>query len=75
MEAASRHRLDLDSSYMVGDRWRDITAGKAAGCRTVKIERGYKEAVVDDADVTVTEFMEATDWILADLEQRRRVCV
>ena len=26
-------RIDLPQSFMVGDRWRDIEAGRAAGCR------------------------------------------
>ena len=28
---------------MIGDRWRDIGAGKKAGCQTVFIERHYNE--------------------------------
>ena len=30
-------------SVMVGDRWRDIEAGQAAGCRTVFVDHGYAE--------------------------------
>ncbi len=35
--------IDLARSYMVGDRWRDIDCGAAAGCATVFIDRGYDE--------------------------------
>lgn len=43
LEAASRRGLDLGRSYMVGDRWKDVEAGRAAGCRSVLIERDYSE--------------------------------
>jgi D-glycero-D-manno-heptose 1,7-bisphosphate phosphatase len=29
--------VDLSLSFMVGDRWRDIEAGRRAGCRTVLV--------------------------------------
>jgi len=43
LAAAREHGIDLANSYLVGDRWRDIDAGAAAGCRTVLIDRGYGE--------------------------------
>src|ERR1700726_3806371 len=35
IRAAKMHCIDLLNSIMVGDRARDIQAGRAAGCRTV----------------------------------------
>ncbi|MEQ8667324.1 MAG: HAD family hydrolase [Rhodospirillales bacterium] len=43
LDAARDHGIDLAASFMVGDRWRDIDAGRAAGCRTIWIDRGYAE--------------------------------
>src|SRR5439155_18764726 len=40
-DLAKERDIHLASSYMVGDRWRDIGAGKAAGCFTIFIDRGY----------------------------------
>ena len=37
LEAARRHGLDLASSWMVGDNETDIQAGRAAGCRTIRV--------------------------------------
>lgn len=37
LEAARRHQLDLPASWMVGDSESDVEAGRAAGCRTVRI--------------------------------------
>lgn len=43
IEAAAQHDIDLPRSWMVGDRWRDIGAGAAAGCTTLLIGTGYGE--------------------------------
>lgn len=66
LDAARAYGIDLRGSFMVGDRWRDVEAGHAAGCKTVFIEHGYGErqpAVPPDARVHSLE--EAVDWILA----------
>jgi len=68
LAAARRHGIDLSSSVMVGDRWRDIDAGKAAGCRTVFVDWGYDEERPREPDLTVGSLAEAVPWILASLE-------
>jgi D-glycero-D-manno-heptose 1,7-bisphosphate phosphatase len=35
--------LDIQKSYLVGDRWKDISAGQAAGCKTFFIDYGYPD--------------------------------
>jgi D-glycero-D-manno-heptose 1,7-bisphosphate phosphatase len=62
--AGERRRIDLAQSYMVGDRWRDVEAGRRAGCRTIFIDHGYNEREPDAPDVVVTGLREAADWIL-----------
>ena len=37
LKAASEYNLDLANSWMVGDSYNDIEAGKAAGCKTALI--------------------------------------
>ena len=39
LSAAVTHGIELGKSYMVGDRWRDIYAGRAAGCCTILLSR------------------------------------
>ena len=63
--AAERHDLDLAASYMVGDRWRDVEAGRRAGCTSVFLNREYSETVPEHPDVTVQTIGEAAAWILA----------
>ena len=40
------------AAFMVGDRWRDIDCGHAAGCATVFIDRGYRESLRQPPDFT-----------------------
>jgi len=66
-EGARRHGIDLARSYMVGDRWRDIEAGAAAGCRTALIDRGYAErGPATPPHARVGSLLEAARWIIED---------
>ncbi len=40
-QAAREHRLDLERSFLIGDKVTDLQAGAAAGCRTVLVRTGY----------------------------------
>jgi len=64
LEAAARHGIDLKSSYFVGDRWKDVHAGKAAGCRTIFVDYGYVQDQPAAPDKTVTSLTEAAAFIL-----------
>jgi D-glycero-D-manno-heptose 1,7-bisphosphate phosphatase len=41
IRAAAAHGIDRASSWMVGDRWVDILAGREAGTGTVLVDRPY----------------------------------
>ena len=69
--AAARERgIDLKSSWMVGDRWRDVAAGKAAGCRTILVECHYAERKAEAPDFTVQSLPEAAEIILKKAAER-----
>ena len=69
LETASRRwAIDLSASFVVGDRWRDVDAGRAVGCYTVLIERPYSEC--READVRVPDLPAAVDAILARAKDR-----
>lgn len=40
-EAARRYDINLDASIMIGDKLADISAGQAAGCRSILVRTGY----------------------------------
>lgn len=62
--AAHEFGLDLSQSYMIGDRWRDIAAGLAAGCMTVFVDHGYRERRPERPDAVVADLPQAVEWIL-----------
>ncbi len=62
--AAREMAIDLSQSWMIGDRWRDIDCGHAAGCRTIFIDRGYSEELREKPDHTVKDLPEAAEIIL-----------
>lgn len=66
IQAAAKHGIDLSSSYMIGDRWRDVEAGRSAGCSAILIDYGYAESGPNGCrpDRTVGSLGEAAAWIL-----------
>jgi D-glycero-D-manno-heptose 1,7-bisphosphate phosphatase len=64
LAAAERWSIDLTQSFMVGDRWRDIGAGRTAGCATILVECGYDERKADTPDAVVSSLVEAAEFIL-----------
>jgi D-glycero-D-manno-heptose 1,7-bisphosphate phosphatase len=64
LRAASELGIDLAKSWMVGDRWRDIDCGHAAGCRTILIDYHYDEALRHAPDFRVQNLLKAADLIL-----------
>ena len=68
LQAAAELNLDLQRSFMVGDRWKDIDAGKAVGARTVLVRTGYgrdaEHAQAADGTLVVDNLMQAVSWIL-----------
>src|SRR5258708_274436 len=62
--------IDLPSSFMVGDRWRDVEAGKRAGCKTLFIDCGYHERPPSSCDFRVGSLIEASRIILAQSDSR-----
>ncbi len=62
--AAEKYGIDLKKSYMIGDRWRDIEAGRNAECQTIFIDRNYSEKKSPDFDYEVSCLFEAAVIIL-----------
>jgi D-glycero-D-manno-heptose 1,7-bisphosphate phosphatase len=63
LRAARELGIDLAQSWMVGDRWRDIDCGHAAGCKTIFIDYGYAEALRQKPDFSAGNLAGAADII------------
>lgn len=61
---ALEFKIDLNESYMIGDRWRDVEAGINAGCKTIFIDYGYSERQPESYDLAVSCLLEAAQKIL-----------
>ena len=64
LRSARELGIDLKRSWMVGDRWRDIDCGHAAGCRTIFIDHGYAEQLRQQPDCRCGNLLEAAELIL-----------
>ena len=66
MILSASHELGIDKarSFLVGDRWRDVGAAHAAGCKALFIDYGYSEKMPDKPYVAVNSLAEAAEIIL-----------
>jgi len=68
--AAAVFELELSSSFLVGDRWKDVEAGHRAGCTTILIDRGYSEAWLGrPPHHTVNTLAQAANWIIQQVRE------
>lgn len=42
LQAAGKYHIDLSKSWMIGDSWQDMEAGRAAGCQTILLSENFK---------------------------------
>jgi D-glycero-D-manno-heptose 1,7-bisphosphate phosphatase len=60
LTAAAEHNIPLDTSYRIGDSWRDIDCGHAAKCTTILVDRGYQEPLRLQPHFRVPDLVAAT---------------
>lgn len=69
-QAAEQWHIDVGNSFLVGDRWRDVDAGKVAGCTTIFINRGYTERQPTGHHFETQSLADASDLIIEMLENQ-----
>ena len=45
LDATKKWNINLEKSYMIGDRLKDIDAGTISGCKTIFIDNKYNESI------------------------------
>jgi D-glycero-D-manno-heptose 1,7-bisphosphate phosphatase len=63
LDAARKHEVDLDASWMIGDSERDVEAGATAGCHTAQL-MGDAKSKNCGADVIASSLLDAAHKIL-----------
>ena len=63
LEASKKWDIDLKKSYMIGDRWKDIEAGRCVGCKTIFIDCNYKETKPKNPNFTTDSLLNAVHLI------------
>jgi D-glycero-D-manno-heptose 1,7-bisphosphate phosphatase len=66
LRTARELNADLAQCWMVGDRWRDVDCGHAAGCKSIFIDYGYSEELKQKPDFSVKNLLEAAEIILSN---------
>jgi D-glycero-D-manno-heptose 1,7-bisphosphate phosphatase len=69
LRAAKDHGIDLSASFLVGDRWRDIDAGEAAGCVTVLVAGSDESG--GQPRYRVNDLRDAVNLIIGGVQQGR----
>lgn len=72
LRAARELDIDLGRSFMVGDRWRDVAAGQAAGCASFFIDYGYREKRPEPPYISVKSLADAGARILAGFPRENK---
>jgi D-glycero-D-manno-heptose 1,7-bisphosphate phosphatase len=70
LDSAAQYGIDLTQSWLVGDRWRDVSAGQAVGCACFFIDCGYDERRPQPPYVAVKSLPEAAALILSSIDAR-----
>ena len=60
LKAGEEFNIDLDKSWMIGDSWRDISAGKSAGCKTIIVG----DEIVSEADYRKPDLPAAIQFVM-----------
>ncbi len=63
LKAAAKYNINLKKSYFIGDRWKDIDAGRKAYCKTVFIDHNYNEKLNLKPNYKIKKFKEVLSFI------------
>ena len=71
-QATEQFKIDLNSSFMIGDKATDIELGKKSGIRTVLVQTGYGKKELKHAkgpDKVAENLWEAVKWVISTSEK------
>jgi D-glycero-D-manno-heptose 1,7-bisphosphate phosphatase len=74
-QAAQELNLDLEKSYVVGDRFKDVEMARNAGASAILVLTGYGKGELEflgpsskaQVDFVAEDLAEAVEWILSNI--------
>ena len=77
-QAAQELNLDIEKSYVVGDRLKDLEMARNAGAKAILVLTGYGKGELEllgpsskvQADFVAEDLAEAVEWILSDMSEK-----
>jgi len=70
LSLSKRWNIDRSQSFVIGDNWKDIEAGKAAGCKTILLHRFYNYEA--NSDYRVNDLNKAAELICTTYKAPRK---
>ncbi|OGP88122.1 MAG: hypothetical protein A2031_03165 [Deltaproteobacteria bacterium RBG_19FT_COMBO_43_11] len=67
LRAAEEMNIDLEQSYIIGDRYNDIEAGKKVGVKGVLVKTGFGQSLLQDDGPDRLTPQNKPDFIAADI--------
>ena len=55
-EASKKYKINLKNSFVIGDRWKDINAGKKQIVKQYLLIKGYSEKLRKKPDYVIKNF-------------------
>ena len=74
IRASEEYGIDLNRSYMIGDRISDIIAGHLAGCKTIQFLSGRHNDRQIESDLVLEKNIEP-DFTITDIYQIRNIII
>jgi D-glycero-D-manno-heptose 1,7-bisphosphate phosphatase len=68
LHAAKKYQINLKNSFLIGDRATDIEAGNRVKCRTIFLDKKYREKYPTKQEATFINLNEATKYILKSVK-------
>ena len=69
LNLAKKYSIDLNQSWMIGDRWSDIASGNKAGCRTILLEKDYSYKKNSSGDIIEI----SPDFIIKKISEVKKI--
>lgn len=63
LEAQKKYSINLSESIVIGDRWKDISMGKKACCKTIFMDYKYDESLVDEPDIKIDNLKDLENYV------------